>query len=42
MADKYVLTLRLSQKEAEAIKKAAAKDQRSVNQWCRIVLAKAV
>lgn len=35
-----VITLRLPQIEAEAIREAAAFEGRSVNQWCRIALGK--
>lgn len=35
-----VITLRLPQYEAEAIRAAAAFEGRSVNQWCRLVLSK--
>jgi len=37
-----VIFLRLPEAEAVAIKQAAATDSRSVSNWCRIQLAKAV
>jgi predicted HicB family RNase H-like nuclease len=36
-----VITLRVPSHEAEAIREAAAKEIRSVNQWCRIALLEA-
>lgn len=39
--DVVVITIRLPDHEAKAIRKAAAGDTRSVNQWCRIALVKA-
>ena len=35
-----VITLRLPQHEAEAIRSAAAFESRSVNQWCRLILTR--
>ena len=40
MKDEHKILLRVSQSEAEAIKLAALKDSRSVNQWIRLQLAK--
>jgi hypothetical protein len=37
-----VIVVRLPHLEAEVIRAAADREQRSINQWCRLALAKAI
>ena len=40
MPDEVKILLRLSEKEAELVRKAAKLEERSVNQWMRMTLVK--